>query len=337
MPLGGGVSNSNSPFCFHVFISDIDKPTADKLLALQTELDALYPCEIKIHHIDEQIFLKTNTKYYGHESQKSMAGYYRILVGEILESSIDKCLYMDADLLVLSDIRELFAIDFDEPCAAVCDEYVNRKNFIKSKKTSEMFKISANNYFNAGLMLINLKQWREQNIQSQTLNILTEYECTQNDQDTMNYVIDEKFYRLPPKWNLQTFLNMHHKQQDRTYLGETTNNLISWSRQEYEEALQNPKIFHLSAHKPWHSKYKTLGLDYKPYLQEPYRSIWQDLARATPVFGEELSEVMEKAKCHEFDDYVEALSERLLQRDARVERLYSMLRPFKMLKKVLRF
>ncbi|MGI0439783.1 glycosyltransferase family 8 protein [Helicobacter himalayensis] len=327
----------NNPFCFHILTSDRDKPTTNKLLSLQTELNALYPCEIKIHHINEQILLKTNTKYFGAESQKSMAGYYRILVGDILESTIDKCLYMDADLLVLSDIRELFAIDFDEPCAAVCDEYANHKRFIKSKKTDKRLKISANNYFNSGLMLINLKQWRKQNIQSQTLDTLTEYECAQNDQDAMNYVINEKFYRLSPKWNLQTFLNMHHKQKDRTYLGETKNNLISWSRQEYEEASQNPKIFHLSAHKPWHSKYKTLGLDYKPYLQEPYRNMWQDLARATPIFGEELSEVMERAKCYEFDDYMEALSKKLLQRDARVERLYSILRPFKILKKVLRF
>lgn len=337
MQLGGGVSND--PFCFHILISDYDrdKSTENKLLSLQAELNILYPCKIKIHHINEEIFLQTNAKSFDAESQKSMAGYHRILLGDILESTLDKCLYMDADLLVLSDIRELFAIEFDEPCAAVCDEYVNHKRFIKSKKTDKRLNISANNYFNSGLMLINLKQWRKQNIQSKTLAILTEYECACKDQDAMNYVINENFYRLPPKWNLQTFLDMHHKQEERTYLGETKNNLISWSRQEYEEALQNPKIFHLSAHKPWHSKYKALGLDYKPYLQEPYRSMWQDLARTTPIFGEELNKVIEQTKHHEFDDYIEALSKRLLQRDARIEKLYSVVRPFKMLKKILRF
>ncbi|OWK22704.1 hypothetical protein AJ87_44335 [Rhizobium yanglingense] len=52
----------------------------------------------------------------------SRAGYYRLMLAELAPPDIDRVLYLDADLVVMGDIRELYASDLGEHAiGAVCD------------------------------------------------------------------------------------------------------------------------------------------------------------------------------------------------------------------------
>ncbi|MDE7175714.1 MAG: hypothetical protein K2N75_06710, partial [Helicobacter sp.] len=49
------------------------------------------------------------------------SAYWRLLIADYLPSEIQKCLYLDVDMLVLCDIREIFDIPCDSALAAIPD------------------------------------------------------------------------------------------------------------------------------------------------------------------------------------------------------------------------
>lgn len=54
-------------------------------------------------------------------------------------------------------------------------------------------------YFNAGVMLINLQQWRKEQLEAQFLQFLSTYQVQYHDQDTINAVARNRILKLNPK------------------------------------------------------------------------------------------------------------------------------------------
>ncbi|EKO5317003.1 glycosyltransferase family 8 protein, partial [Campylobacter jejuni] len=108
---------------------------------------------------------------------------------------------MDVDMFCLSDIRKLFFVDLeDKVLAAVTDFATWNIRFLKFRKLKYLFKgflKFSREYFNSGLLLINLKEWRRQNIERKCLYILKYYKCILPDQDALNIVIKENYIKLP--------------------------------------------------------------------------------------------------------------------------------------------
>ncbi len=103
-------------------------------------------------------------------------------------------------MLVLKDLREIFNIDSKEKiCGVALDYKANR--FLKPKdKTSPTLNLSKD-YFNSGLLLIDLEKWKAQNIESKLMEILNKYYCDEHDQSSLNAVLKDKIKILPPSWN----------------------------------------------------------------------------------------------------------------------------------------
>ncbi len=122
--------------------------------------------------------------------------YYRMAIPEIIHS--EKVLYLDCDIIFLSDPSQLFKYDIsDYPIAAVKDPIFQPIDRLCMKKNSI--------YFNAGVMLINLEYWRKNNISAKTLNYLRSHseKITYADQCALNAVIDGNYVLLDPVYNFQ--------------------------------------------------------------------------------------------------------------------------------------
>ena len=95
--------------------------------------------------------VKINTAYI------STATMYRLLiprlVKELGDADIDKCIYLDSDLVVEGDISELFHIDMEDCCIAGV-----RERAISDKKMEELQIPALDQYVNAGVLLMNLKE-----------------------------------------------------------------------------------------------------------------------------------------------------------------------------------
>lgn len=166
----------------------------------------------------------------------SMAAYYRFLISSLIPCEIDKILYLDCDIIVLQDISQLFKLQMQNyGVAAVkdCTPY--------TLKHRDVMGLALNDHaFCSGVMLINLKYWREHNCEEQLFNYAREQKdnLLMEDQDVLNYVFRRKWFQLPYKYG-------------RTPLAVVpVDNTQKWF--DIYEYVNEPCIFHYAAHvKPW--------------------------------------------------------------------------------------
>jgi lipopolysaccharide biosynthesis glycosyltransferase len=88
----------------------------------------------------------------------SSATYLRLLCGALLPQEIDRILYLDCDVIVVSALEELFATDLGNcTIAAVRDAYIGTH---KLPTHLDMLPTAQIDYFNSGVMLIDLARYR---------------------------------------------------------------------------------------------------------------------------------------------------------------------------------
>ena len=126
---------------------------------------------------------------------------FRLKIPDIMSENIDKVIYLDCDLIVHLNITELWNMDLGDCYIAACsdpDEGLLKKQWLSKKK-----KTKNDHYFNAGIMVMNLKCIREMgNLCRMCLDFLIQHpECTLADQDAMNYFFCGNVYYLPSKFN----------------------------------------------------------------------------------------------------------------------------------------
>lgn len=124
--------------------------------------------------------------------------YYRLFAADLLPK-YEKILYLDCDIIVLSDLAPLYAQELgNKLVGAVCDyrfdgEYAKR-----------MIGVSTDCYINAGVLLINASLWRDEKIASKCLSFLQEgRKLEAYDQDAINYVCRGRILLLEKDWNFQ--------------------------------------------------------------------------------------------------------------------------------------
>jgi lipopolysaccharide biosynthesis glycosyltransferase len=132
--------------------------------------------------------------------------YMRFFIPSLLPLHIEKAIYLDADTMVLHDISSLWNTDLkDYPLAAVVDERVksfdNEWGGIKNYKDFDF--LPHTKYFNTGLLLLNLKVWRDQNISSQLIEVIEKNKkiAQYPDQYALNVVLANRWIELDPRWN----------------------------------------------------------------------------------------------------------------------------------------
>jgi lipopolysaccharide biosynthesis glycosyltransferase len=133
----------------------------------------------------------------------SSATYARFLITNRLPKEISKVLYLDADILVLDDLGSLCETDLGAAVVgAVVDERVT--GHIKRGNTSlrGMPLPCVQDYFNAGVLLIDLAKWRAERISQRAIEYLELYpDSAFSDQDALNVACDGRWKRLDPRWN----------------------------------------------------------------------------------------------------------------------------------------
>jgi lipopolysaccharide biosynthesis glycosyltransferase len=120
--------------------------------------------------------------------------YVRFALGDILPDSVDKVLYLDPDLLVLSDIYALWQVDLEgKSVGAVAAPFVRYEKIGLAAGTP---------YFNSGVLILDLRMWRESGVGER---LLRKGEALGDrifgDQDVLNIVFQGQWKKLPLKWN----------------------------------------------------------------------------------------------------------------------------------------
>ena len=114
----------------------------------------------------------------------------------------EKAVYIDSDIVLLGDISEMYKVDLgDALVGAVADEAVAMVPEFRLY-TKEVLGIEADNYFNAGVLLMNLKKFREDGFYAAFCNLLKAYKFSvAQDQDYLNVLCAGKVVFLGKEWN----------------------------------------------------------------------------------------------------------------------------------------
>lgn len=194
-------------------------------------------------------------------SYYSEAIYYRLFAPWILEN-YDKILYFDCDLVFNDDVAKLYETDMgDNLLCAVRDMGMilhknnPHDNFPEDYYTDYLENIDINNYFNSGVLVMNLKQFRLSFTQEYMVEYIEKKQWRFPDQDVLNVICADKTVILSSKWNTMP----------ETLGGRTIENFIKYLDpvycQDYLQARQSPSIIHYAMReKPW--KY-SINLDWE--------------------------------------------------------------------------
>lgn len=128
--------------------------------------------------------------------------YARVVIPQAFPESVRRVVYLDADLLVLGDLRALWEADLGGAVVgAVLDEIDAQ---IKADKPGLEAMPRVRSYFNAGVLVIDLERWREERITERAIAYLAGHPRTPIcDQDALNVACDGLWRPLDPRWNFQ--------------------------------------------------------------------------------------------------------------------------------------
>jgi lipopolysaccharide biosynthesis glycosyltransferase len=185
----------------------------------------------------------------------SAASLIRILMPRLFDETVQKVLYIDSDVVVTGNVATLFDMDLSGKAIwAVQDgadeEFQNRLG----KKFPWMNAPADARYFNSGVLMVNLAEWRKSNVTERVMEFLQlhDEQLSFPDQDALNAVALGNWGRLPPSWNLQPIF-------------------YNWKT---ASRLNEPGLIHYTCCKPWDADYTWSGkLQYhKAYLASGWDS-----------------------------------------------------------------
>ena len=205
--------------------------------------------------------------------------FYRLLLGSILPEDVERVMYIDCDMIITKSLHDVWNMDMQGKYAMGADDCRGKAYRTNIGLEEEHI------YINNGFLLIDLKAWRENNIEQLYLDFINKYngDITYMDQGVLNGVLGslDRVGLLPIEYNAQTVLYDFTYEQIGTY----RRPLWAYSKEEYTKGIQEPVIVHftscfISGTRPWNEKnshpYRKQFLEYRnmtPWSNEP---LWKD-------------------------------------------------------------
>lgn len=258
--------NNRDAESIHVYIlgQDISKINAERLIGLATKpgqtVEIIPICEMK-----QYLDLDANT---WHWSSLVLA---RIVMDRLLPAEVNRVIFLDGDTIVRSSLATLWEYDMQGAVVGAC---LSIKRNEKMRAFMQLRKQDA--FICGGVLLYDLKQWRETGISEQIIQyIQTNAEHLYTlDEDGIVGACHGRICYLPPKYN---WCNMYYELY--TYSGQkkVVGGERYYTKEVFSESAAHPAIIHyLGDDRPWREgcrhRFK------KEYLQYLSMTPWKDEA-----------------------------------------------------------
>lgn len=264
--------NSQDVENFHVYILDsgISDLNRERLRKVCESYHREEPHFIKARDITEELGMDVNA------DRGSLSQYARLFISRDLPENLDRILYLDCDIIIVKSIARLWNVDMHgKTVAALNDAF------------SELYRTNidlepGDVMFNSGVMLIDLKRWKEQEIEKRLLNFIERKRgnIQQGDQGALNAILSHDIYCFDPVFNSVTIYYDFTYQEMLIYRKPAKG---FYSEEEIRNATEDPVVIHFTtsflSRRPWMKgcqhrycgewrKYKALS----PWKDEPLRS-----------------------------------------------------------------
>lgn len=191
--------------------------------------------------------------------------YYRLLSPLILPRDVERVLYLDPDMLIINPLRPLWELNlYGKTFAAASHtgltEMANEINQVRLDTEHE--------YFNSGVMLIDLNAARKLVTAEDVFECVSKYEkeLILPDQDVFNILYGSQTMPIDDVvWNYDV------RNYSKYLIRSTGKHDLNW-------VMQNTAVLHFCGkNKPWHEEYKNpFGMLYLHYMNLTMRKLYEE-------------------------------------------------------------
>lgn len=188
-------SSDNYIYDLKILYTSISNNNINRIKSLQTY-------NLKIEFVNLNYYIDSIKDKLYTRDYYSKATYFRLFLPN-LYPQYDKVIYLDSDIILNADVAELYNIDIkDNLIGAVPDEIVSFTPIFREYVEKVVGVSSYKHYFNAGVLIMNLKELRDYNFQEKFLYLLerTTFSVAQ-DQDYLNRICKGRVYLIDLTWN----------------------------------------------------------------------------------------------------------------------------------------
>ena len=190
--------NKSRQYQIYVFYDQLSSEHMQKLKSMEQNNISIELVQVS-QYVDRELFYVRD--------HFTLAAYFRFFVVDVFPQ-YDKILYLDSDIVILGDVGELYDIDIGDNLLGAVVIFRNKPHEIalKAEYLRETIQISPEEYFNSGILSMNLKRFRSDNIKEKCFEYLKKHRNLRwMDQDVLNGVCKGQVYYLPEKWNKSQF------------------------------------------------------------------------------------------------------------------------------------
>ena len=181
-----------------VLYQDLGAEIISRLQTLQTEnfKIELMPIRANMEALDDRMSNRLRCDYF------TLTIYFRLFIPSMFPQ-YDKGIYIDSDVVLTDDIAKLFDIDIGENYIGACNDLSIADIPPLVAYTEKAVGVNAKEYINSGVLLMNLKKMRDDDLEGHFLALLNKYhfDSIAPDQDYLNAMCNGKIYYLEEKWD----------------------------------------------------------------------------------------------------------------------------------------
>jgi len=271
------IENSGTGHEYHIFIFDCGM-AAEDIAALERQIAPHKNFCLKFEDIDA--WLNQRKETLPAKGRWTEAMYGRFLIPALC-GSYERVIYADADIIFQRDIAKLMAVDLgNDYIAAVPDigMILGRRFKDKAKHYArEILELADDvSYINSGLMIFNIKAWRQNKLAEKCVDFIGGHELAMPDQDAINTVCAGRIVYLGQEWNCQHFWRRQWNWENmlRTGSGGIAEMLGAWRR---VNSARDCVYHYDEPEKPWGNPFS------------PQNRLWLHYAEKTEIYSRLLS------------------------------------------------
>lgn len=178
----------------YILVDTIARIHRDRLFAMATDTVSVEFVSVaeKLDRLGVMLHLRD---YY------TRATYYRFFIPALFPQ-YGKGIYLDCDILLMADLGEFWRFPLEDRIVGAAPEEVMLTVDVFGRYTEAVLGIPREEYFSAGVMLMNLKKMRETSLESRFVDLIgrRKFSVTQ-DQDYLNVLCHGDAVILPLDWN----------------------------------------------------------------------------------------------------------------------------------------
>ena len=210
----------------YVLTSHLTQENMNSILKMGTENSSIEFVQLskELDKVQDMFHLRD---YYSKET------YYRIFIANLFPQ-YDKVLYLDCDITVLGDVAELYNTQIHGYYVAAAQEEVMQTFEVFGNYVEQADGINRKEYFNAGILLINCRRWRNKLIAERFVDLLNRYTFrVVQDEDYLNVLCKGNVKKLNLGWNKTSYKNDDFDDKDLKIIHWK----INWRPWKYKDVL----------------------------------------------------------------------------------------------------